>query len=63
MVDALIGSKTALAERNGITVNVDMAVPSELKIADGDLTVVTGNLYDNAIDANKQRSSSAYPRL
>lgn len=52
VVDALIGSKTALAEMNGIRVDVDMAVPSELKIADGDLTVMIGNLYDNAIDAN-----------
>ena len=52
VVDALIGSKTALAEMNGIMVDVDMAVPPELKITDGDLTVVIGNLYDNAIDAN-----------
>lgn len=52
VVDALIGSKTALAEMSGIRVNVDMAVPSELKIADGDLTAMIGNLYDNAIDAN-----------
>lgn len=52
VVDALIGSKTALAEMNGIRVEVDMAVPPELKIADGDLTVMIGNLYDNAIDAN-----------
>lgn len=52
VVDALIGSKTALAEMNGIRVDVDMAVPPELKIADGDLTVMIGNLYDNAIDAN-----------
>ena len=52
VVDALIGSKTALAEMNGIRADVDMVVPSELKIADGDLTVMIGNLYDNAIDAN-----------
>ncbi|MDE6517478.1 MAG: GHKL domain-containing protein [Acetatifactor sp.] len=52
VVDALIGSKTASAEMNGIMVDVDMAVPPELKIADGDLTVMIGNLYDNAIDAN-----------
>lgn len=52
VVDALIGSKTALAEMNDIRVDVDMAVPPELKIADGDLTVMIGNLYDNAIDAN-----------
>ncbi len=52
VVDALIGSKTALAEMNGIMVDVDMAVLPELRITDGDLTVMIGNLYDNAIDAN-----------
>ena len=52
VVDALIGSKTALAEMNGIVVDVDLAVPPELQITDSDLTVMIGNLYDNAIDAN-----------
>lgn len=52
VIDVLIGSKTALAEMNGIKVDVDMAVPPELKLTDGDLTVMIGNLYDNAIDAN-----------
>ena len=52
VVDALIGSKTALAEMNGIQVDVDLAVPQELKITDTDLTVMIGNLYDNAIEAN-----------
>ncbi len=52
VVDALIGSKTALAEMNGIVVDVDLAVPHELQITDSDLTVMIGNLYDNAIDAN-----------
>ena len=52
VVDALIGSKTALAAMNGITVDVDMAVLPELKVTDGDLAVMLGNLYDNAIDAN-----------
>lgn len=52
VVDALIGSKTALAEMNGITVDVDMAALPDLQMTDGDLTVLIGNLYDNAIDAN-----------
>ena len=52
VVDALIGSKTALAELNGIPVDVDLVVPEGLKITDHDLTVMMGNLYDNAIDAN-----------
>ncbi len=52
VVDALIGSKTALAEMNEIMVDVDMAVLPDLQMTDGDLTVMIGNLYDNAIDAN-----------
>lgn len=52
VVDALIGSKTALAEMNEITVDVDMALLPDLQMTDGDLTVMIGNLYDNAIDAN-----------
>lgn len=52
VVDALIGSKTALAEMNEITVDVEMAALPDLQLTDGDLTVMIGNLYDNAIDAN-----------
>lgn len=52
VIDALVGSKTALAEMNDILVEADMAVPAELIITDEDLTVIVGNLYDNAIDAN-----------
>lgn len=52
VVDALIGSKTALAEMNEIMVDVDMAVLPGLRMTDRDLTVMIGNLYDNAIDAN-----------
>ncbi|MCM1412645.1 MAG: Spo0B domain-containing protein, partial [Lachnospiraceae bacterium] len=51
-VDVLIGSKTALARMSGIVVEAECQVPPELKIADRDLTVLIGNLYDNAIDAN-----------
>lgn len=52
VVDALIGSKTALAEMNEIMVDVDMAALPGLQMTDRDLTVMIGNLYDNAIDAN-----------
>lgn len=52
VIDALVGSKTALAEMNNISVVVDLAVPQKLNIPDEDLTVMIGNLYDNAIDAN-----------
>lgn len=52
MLDALIGSKTNHARNNGIRVDVEVTVPRKLQIAAEHLTVVLGNLYDNAIDAN-----------
>lgn len=41
-----------MAEMNEIMVDVDMAALPGLQMTDGDLTVMIGNLYDNAIDAN-----------
>ena len=52
MLDALIGSKTNLARTNGIWVDIEVNVSRKLQIAADHLTVVLGNLYDNAIDAN-----------
>lgn len=51
-IDAVIGSKTALAKKEGIHIELEMAVSDELCIPAEHLTVVLGNLYDNAIDAN-----------
>lgn len=51
-IDALIDSKTNLAKLNGIRVDIEIDVPENLNIAAEHLTVVLGNLYDNAIDAN-----------
>lgn len=50
-LDALIGSKSAMAKRSGIRVQILMTVPQNLNIADEHLVTVIGNLYDNAIDA------------
>ncbi|MBO5033159.1 MAG: GHKL domain-containing protein [Lachnospiraceae bacterium] len=52
VIDALLGSKTALAKTNKISVKVDMDLLPDMKIEDEHLTVLIGNLYDNAIDAN-----------
>lgn len=51
-IDALIGSKSAWAKKNNIRLNIDISVPSTLQIAAEHLSIVLGNLYDNAIDAN-----------
>ncbi|MBE5893544.1 MAG: GHKL domain-containing protein [Lachnospiraceae bacterium] len=52
VVDALIGSKSTLAKKNDIRLDIDISVPSELQITADHLSIVLGNLYDNAIDAN-----------
>lgn len=51
-IDALIGSKTALARKQGIHVTIDVSVPAKLKMDSKDMVILLGNLYDNAIDAN-----------
>lgn len=51
VIDALIGSKTTLAELSGIPVEAELEALPELILPDEDLTVLIGNLYDNAIDA------------
>lgn len=51
-IDALIGSKTVLAKKSKIRVDIEMSVPADLNISAEHLIVVLGNLYDNAIDAN-----------
>ena len=51
-IDAVIGSKTALAKKEGIHIELEMAVSEDLYIPAEHLSVVLGNLYDNAIDAN-----------
>ena len=51
-LDALLGSKGTLARKNGISVELEAAVPPDLWIEETHLAVMLGNLYDNAIDAS-----------
>ena len=39
------------AEKADIKINIDIALPNEISIKDADLTVLFGNLIENAIDA------------
>lgn len=39
------------AENADIKINIDIALPNEISIKDADLTVLFGNLIENAIDA------------
>ncbi len=52
MADAILNSKISLARSRQIPVTVDAHIPVALKMAELDLCVIIGNLFDNAIEAN-----------
>lgn len=54
MTDVILNSKISLAKARGITVRADAHVPVELSIAEIDLCIILGNLFDNAIEACMQ---------
>lgn len=51
MIDALLNSKLSLAASRGIRVETKALVPEKLSIAEADLSVIIGNLMDNAMEA------------
>ena len=54
LADAIINSKISLAKSQEIQVRVDAHIPVKLSISDVDLCVILGNLFANAIEANRQ---------
>lgn len=53
-LDALISSKAGISRASGISMKVNALVPPRLSIPDNQLTVLLGNLLNNAIDACKK---------
>ena len=51
MIDALLNSKLSLASSRGIQVEARAIVPRELPVSEVDLSVIIGNLMDNAMEA------------
>lgn len=51
VIDALLMSKRAIASKEMIQVKMTANLTAELLIRDYDLTIMLGNLYDNAVDA------------
>lgn len=50
-IDSMLNFKLNEAERKNITIQKDLCVSNDIKIDSYDLTVVLGNLLDNAIEA------------
>lgn len=51
MVDAILNTKISLAINQDIKVKAKATVPKNLKVSDIDLSVIIGNLMDNAMEA------------
>lgn len=51
MIDAILNSKISLAKSKSIRVDAKAIVPKHLNMSEVDLSVIIGNLMDNAIEA------------
>lgn len=51
VIDSIINFKLQEAEQRGIKTNLDLKIPESLDIPSFDMTVILGNLLDNAIKA------------
>ena len=59
-VDAIVNYKASICEENGISFSSSLNLPSSLDVDDTDLSILLGNLLDNAIEANKKIESEKY---
>lgn len=51
MLDAILGSKLSLLRKAEIRVDATASVPGNLTVSDVDLSIMIGNLLDNALEA------------
>ena len=51
MIDAVLNSKISLANSKGISVEAKAIVPAQLELSEVDLSLIIGNLMDNAMEA------------
>jgi len=49
--DSIINYKLGIAAKNDISLDINVKIPSELNIESTDITIILGNLLDNAINA------------
>lgn len=58
MVDAILNTKLSMAINQGINIKAKVAVPKKIQISDIDLSVIIGNLMDNAMEAATKLENS-----
>ena len=62
-LDAILSAKIAQAKNEGITVTVKANVPEKLTVNDLELSIIVGNLLDNAIEACRSAEGEKFIRL
>ena len=62
-LDAILSAKIAQAKAEGIFVTVKAVVPEALTISDVELSIVVGNLLDNAIEACRTANGERFIRI
>ncbi len=62
-VDAILSAKIAQAKKENIPVTVEACLPEGLTLTDVELSIVIGNLLDNAIEACRSAQGERFIRL
>ncbi len=62
-IDAILSAKIAQAKAENIAVTVKANVPDKLTITDVELSIVIGNLLDNAIEACREAEGERFIRI
>ncbi len=62
-LDAILSAKIAQAKADGIAVTIKANVPDNLLLSDLELSIITGNLLDNAIEASRNASAEKFIRI
>mgnify|MGYP000042427567 CR=1 FL=1 len=63
MLDAILNSKIAIAEKYSIKVKCKAEVNKDLPVSDIDLCVILGNLLDNAIESCQKLNENKFIRI
>lgn len=62
-VDAILSAKLAQARAEGVAVTVQAGLPDTLTLSDLELSIILGNLLDNAIEACRDALGEPFLRL
>ena len=62
-MDAILSAKIAQVKAEGIAVTVEANIPDRLTLTDLELSIVIGNLLDNAIEACREAGEEKFIRL